>query len=102
MDAVQYINENFTKKFTVAQLAKLSRLSERDLYRKFRSLTGVSPLEYKRKKQLELACYLLQSSKLSISEIADRCGFCDSNYLTREFTAAYKLAPGRFRKNHVR
>ena len=101
MDAVQYINENFTKKITVAQLAKLARLSERDLYRKFRTLTGLSPLEYKRKKQLELACYLLQSSKLSISEIADRCGFCDSNYLTREFTAAYRQPPGRFRKKHA-
>ena len=98
MDAVQYINENFTKKFTVTQLAKMSHLSERDFYRKFRTLTGITPLEYKRKKQLELAAYLLRGSKLNISEIADRCGFCDSNYLTREFTANYQISPGRFRK----
>ena len=98
MDAVQYKNENFTKKLTVAQLAKMSHLSERDFYRKFRALTGITPLEYKRKKQLELAAYLLRGSKLNISEIADRCGFCDSNYLTREFTANYQISPGRFRK----
>ena len=102
MDAVQYINENFTQKITVAQLAKLSHLSERDFYRKFRTLTGMTPLEYKRKKQLELAANLLRDSQLSISEIADKCGFCDSNHLTREFSDNYRLPPGKFRKKYTK
>lgn len=99
MDAVQYINENFAKKLTVAQLAKRSNLSERDFYRKFHALTGMAPLAYKRRRQLEWAYHLLCNSVLSVSEISERCGFCDSNHLIREFSKAYGVPPGKFRQN---
>lgn len=102
MSAVAYINENFNKKFSIAQLARRSNLSERDFYRKFHAAAGMSPLEYKRKKQLEYASYLLQDSRLSLSEIADQCGFCDSNHLIREFSRMHGISPGKFRKSHCK
>ena len=98
MSAVAYINENFSKKFSVAKLARHANLSERDFYRKFHAAAGMSPLEYKRKKQLEYAAWLLLNSRQSLSEIADRCGFCDSNYLIREFSRHYGQSPGKFRQ----
>ncbi|MBE6368051.1 MAG: helix-turn-helix domain-containing protein [Lentisphaerae bacterium] len=102
LKAVQYLNENFTRKITMAHLARLSGLSERDFYRKFYAATGMPPLAYKHKKQLELAHNLLQDSKLTVSEIASSCGFCDSNYLIREFSKSYGVSPGKFRKKQIK
>ena len=58
----------------------------------------MTPLEYKRKKQLELAANLLRDSQLSISEIADKCGFYDLAYFGKVFKSYMKMSPKKYRR----
>ena len=74
-------------------------MSNRVFFRRFREQTGMSPREYLHKKRLALAEELLRRSDRSIAQIAEECGFCDSNHLTKLFTASYGRAPRIFRKN---
>lgn len=96
--ALNYLNLHFNEKISIKQLAKMSYLSERSLYLRFRELTGFSPMEYRKKKQLEYAEYLLRSSSASLHEIAEKCGFCDSNHLGREFSRTFNISPAKFRR----
>ncbi len=50
--------------------------------------------------RLSKACQLLQSTSLSVREIAGRVGFQDVNYFTRAFKQRFQKTPGEFRKGN--
>lgn len=97
--ALSYLNMHFRETLDIPHLAKISNLSRRSLFRHFRDLTGFSPGDYCRRKQLEYAADLLCSSDLTLAEVAVECGFCDSNYMIKLFSAAFGKTPGQFRRD---
>lgn len=98
--ALSYLNMHFREPVSILHLAKLSNLSRRSFFRHFRKLTGTTPVEYCRCKQLEYAADLLRSTDLTLAEITVECGFNDSNYLIKLFPAKFGCTPGKFRKEH--
>lgn len=91
--AVTFINLHFTEDISIEKLAKLCNLSRTGFFRHFHEMTGYSPLEYQRKKRLEMAYIMLLKTDLSIGEIAQKCGFCDSNHMTKLFSREYSMPP---------
>ncbi len=97
--ALSYLNMHFREAVSISHLAKISNLSKRSLFRHFRRLTGMTPVEYCRRKQLEYAADMLLSTNLTLAEIAVECGFCDSNYLIKLFSRVFGKTPGKYRKD---
>ena len=95
--ALNFLNLHFTENIDIDQLAKMCNLSRAGLFRHFKELTGYSPAEYQRLKRLDLAGHLLKSTNKSLGEIANECGFCDSNHLNRHFSRKYSVSPGKYR-----
>lgn len=96
--AVSYLNIHFRDPLSISKLTRITHLSKRSLYRRFYELTGMTPGNYCRQKQLESAADLLRSSTLSLSDIAFECGICDSNYLIKLFFRRFGMTPGQFRQ----
>ena len=48
--------------------------------------------------RLKKSLLLLVNPELSISDVADRVGFSDSNYFCRQFRARYNVSPQKYRK----
>lgn len=48
--------------------------------------------------RLKKSLLLLVNPELSISDVADRVGFSDSNYFYRQFKRHYGLPPQKYRK----
>ena len=67
--------------------------------KKFRSLTGVSPMEFLLSRRIEKAENLLKNTGLPIYTIADMCGFNNINYFIKTFRRFRCLPPAKFRKN---
>ena len=86
------------EKHSVPELARMAAMSESSFYARFREITGVTPNEYLMNLRLANACNLLMDKELSISEIAARCGFYDSNYFIRLFKKKQGVTPGLFRR----
>lgn len=97
--ALSYLNMHFREPVSISHLAKLSNQSIRSFFRHFRELTGMTPVEYCRRKQLEYAADLLRSSDLTLAEIAVESGIGDSNYLIRLFSKVFGKTPGKYRKD---
>ena len=95
--AIDYINRNFRKNVSIDKLAATANMSRRNFFRKFRELTGVSPIQYLNSRKLAAAEELLGATTLSISEIAAECGFCDSNYFSSRFCRRYGISPSEYR-----
>ena len=94
-----FIEQNFNKCITISQLAQSMGFSERHFNRIFTNLYHCSPMEHIIMLRLKYSCKLLKEDNLSITDIAVKCGFNDSNYFSRQFKKHYGVTPSELRKN---
>jgi len=73
-------------------------ISKMQLYRKLKTLAGMTPSEFIKRIRLKHAAVLLQNSKLTVSEIFYLTGFNNKSYFFREFKKIYHLAPNEYRQ----
>lgn len=83
--------------FSVEILAREAAMSYSQLYRKLKSLTGHTAIQYIHEIRLSKAKELLISSHLPISEIAYRVGIEDPVYFTRVFKKRFGKTPSHYR-----
>jgi len=77
--------ENLHTSIHIEQLADDLNISERQLVRRFRQATGLSPLKYLQKERLKRACQLLENSRLTSARIALEVGYQDESNFRRLF-----------------
>lgn len=84
--------------FSVPQMAQAMNMSQVQVYRKLKALTGKTPTQYIRAIRMEKAMTLLKTTTLNISEIAYDLGFSDPNYFSRTFQQVYGRTPSSVRR----
>lgn len=100
--AIDYIGENFLKdKITILELTKMCGISESYLKRLFIKKFGISPLKYIIQLKLNYASDLLKSEQYTVSEVADRCGYSNVYFFSRQFKEYIGLTPTEFIKKYV-
>ncbi len=82
--------------FGVPQLAETINLSQMQLYRKLKALTGKTPSQFIRSYRLQKALELLQAGELNVSEVAYDVGFSDPSYFSRMFHKEFGKNPSQF------
>ena len=97
---IEYIIRNYSSDITMADTAERFNMSESSLSKKFKAFTGFRFREYLINVRTHAAADLLVNTNLSITEIADKCGFADSNTMGGTFKKIMGEAPGSYRKNH--
>ncbi len=93
----EFLNEHFEDPITVEQLSHIAGVHGVHLIRTFRKYHGITVGEYLRRRRIEFACRLLQSSELSVTQVAVQAGFYDQSHFTRAFRAMVGVTPGQFR-----
>ena len=86
----------------VDRLSDLLNMSRRNLFRRIKSTTGLSPGELINEIRLRTAREMLQCSDLKMYEIADRVGFRSRIVFTRNFARLFGVSPTEFLKKHNR
>ncbi|MDD5704577.1 MAG: AraC family transcriptional regulator [Kiritimatiellae bacterium] len=86
---------------SIADLARSSGMCVNVFMRVFKEVTGHTPQNYFIGLRIDRAVRLLLSSRLSIEEIADECGFCDRYHFTHAFARLHGMWPARFRRFHA-
>jgi transcriptional regulator GlxA family with amidase domain len=67
----------------VTELARAARTSVRTLERRFEEALGMSPVRYLQRLRVERAIHLLETTMVSIDEVASRVGYADTVSLRR-------------------
>jgi len=96
--AVDILSENLDKPFSLVHLAKDCGLSVSRLSHLFQEQIGEPPRQYLERLRLQLAVQLLQSSNLSIGEIAEETGYENAFYFSLRFKKAFGKSPSLCRK----
>jgi AraC-like DNA-binding protein/mannose-6-phosphate isomerase-like protein (cupin superfamily) len=94
----QFMRVNINKHVSLEELASISHCSKYHFARQYQLLTGTSPLKYFIKLKMEHACFLLEQTSLSMSEIASQLGYDDALYFSRVFRKNLGQAPSAYRK----
>ena len=79
------------------ELAREMAMSESQLNRKVKALTGKTLSVFIRGVRLQQGKILLQTTSLNVSEIAYAVGFADPSYFSRTFSQEFGFAPSKFR-----
>ena len=91
------LEENYAAPWNLEKMANAVNMSKNNFLQVFKAAEGCSPIRYLNRLRLDAAARLLREKKETISEIAYRCGFQDSNYFTKKFTANFNVSPKKYR-----
>lgn len=96
--ALNYITANLNRTdLSREKIAAACGVSVRTLSRMFRSGLEIPVTQYIIRRRLEQVCGMLALPRLSVKEIAARCGFCNAGFLTAQFRSHYGITPKQYR-----
>lgn len=93
-----FIQENYAQKLTLEQIAASAAVSTRECLRCFQSAIHQTPTDYLIEYRVRAAKKLLETTTLSITQIALDCGFNSNSYFTKLFHRIYGMTPNACRK----
>ena len=85
--------------FTVVRLCREVGMSQPQLYRKIKALTGRSTAAYMRSLRLQKGKILLETTDLNVSEVAFEVGFSNPFYFSNTFSKEFGRSPSDMRKS---
>ena len=91
-----YICENYHTDLSLDYLSRKYALSRSHFSKLFKQVTGVGLNEYINITRITAAQNLLSKSNLSITEVANACGFNDSNYFAAVFKKIKGITPKKY------
>lgn len=83
---------------SLSEIAMRAGYSADHFSRTFKKVMGCSPQQFLMQCRINKAKELLSRSSLSIKEIADRLGYCNAYFFSRQFRAIAGVAPSKFRQ----
>ncbi|QDX91244.1 AraC family transcriptional regulator [Brevibacillus laterosporus] len=95
--AITYLKEHVSKKVRLQEVAQNCCLSVYYFSHLFQRETGYSFIEYVHRIKLKKAVIYLETTDLSIQEIAFELGFEDANYFSRLFKKQMNMSPREYR-----
>lgn len=96
-----YIQQHYTDKITLQDLAEQFHLSEKYISRYFKEHFYLTFSDYVNHLRLTHAKKLLETTELSVTEIALCSGFPNVSYFIRTFKTCYEKPPLKYRKSTI-
>lgn len=93
-----YIHEHYAESISREDMAAYVGVGERHLDRCFCHEVGITPTTYLGRYRIKQAKLLLETTSVSITEVAMAVGFSSSSYFTRVFQSQVGLSPSAYRQ----
>lgn len=97
-ETLAYLHGHYQEELTLQMLADIAHMSEGQLCRSFKRLTGNTPFSYLKRYRLLKSCACLAETDKKISEVCMLCGFNNISYFNREFLKMMKVKPSAYRE----
>lgn len=95
--AILYIKENHQQKISLKQIAQYCCLSTHHFSHLFKKEVGISFVDFLNKIRIEKAVHFLETTDMTVQQIAMHVGFQDANYFARKFKTYMKGSPTGYR-----
>ena len=98
MRVTRYLQEQYRRPLTLDELSEHFFVSKSTLIYNFNKYLHCSPIEFLLQLRLTKAKELLATTTLSLSAVAEECGFSSPNYFSLMFKRKEGLSPANYRK----
>jgi AraC family transcriptional regulator of arabinose operon len=98
--SIAYMKQHLDQPASFSSFAAIANLSESHYRSLFKHETGYAPMDYFIRLRIHKACQLLDTTGLSVKEIARLTGYEDALYFSRAFKTVVELSPANYRLQH--
>lgn len=99
--SLEHMEAHLQRELTLEQCAAAACYSVYHFSRIFRSVTGLAPMDYVRKRRLTCAAADIAAEDMPLVDIAVRWGFESAETFLRAFVAEHGITPGRYRGSGI-
>lgn len=97
---VSYIHRHYGEKITLDHIAASGNVCRSKCCAVFKRYLGQSPVDFLNTYRLKVSGNLLETTDMSITEIALSCGFNHLSYFSKQFLRYYGCTPSEYRDAH--
>lgn len=97
--AKDYVKTNINRCVTRSEVAEYLHLNEEYFSRLFKKYTGYTFKDYEMMERIEIAKYMLEKSRFSVSIIASKVGYDNFSHFSKVFKKYTDQTPQEYRKN---
>lgn len=96
-DVLAWLPDNIQRNLSIASVARRAAMSPRNFARMFHLEVGKSPARYIEDLRIEAARRDMESTTMTLKEIARSCGFSSAEILRRAFVRRVGVTPSQYR-----
>ncbi len=96
-----YTMTNYSQHITLETIAGISNLTTTSFCRYFKLMTNKTYYDFLTEIRINHACYFLIEDKISIEQIADRCGFYNISNFYRQFKKVIGVTPQTYKREYL-
>lgn len=97
LEMINYVKQNYSKKFIFEDVAKEIGYSPTSLYNKFKKGTSLTFNDYLNRYRIQQAVHILINTDELVYEIAEKCGFNNYKYFNKVFNKYIGITPSEFK-----
>lgn len=96
--AEAWVRQNIDRDFSMDEIAEAVGLTPRTFARRLASVCGLSPVKFAQRIRMEAAERLLETTRLSVDEVARRVGYAEPSTLRRLIRREARRSPAELRR----
>ena len=100
-DIAEYIQQNYSEKIEVNELAKKYYTTASHIARTFKKNMGVGVIRYLHSIRIKNAITMLEGTNKGIKEVAEDCGYDNLNNFYKYFKQVTSYTPAAFREENI-
>lgn len=97
--AIEWLKSNFSRGFSVEELADMMGMSPSSFHQHFRDITSMSPLQYQKRIRLTEARRLIMAESHDISSASIQVGYESLSQFSREYKRLFGVPPSEDMKS---
>ncbi len=96
-NAINYMLSNFNSELSLDSIAEIVGISKYHFIRKFKKITGYTPMQYLNMQRCEIAKSLLNES-YTVKQVSELTGFYNSSYFSKVFQSVTGKLPSEYKQ----
>ena len=96
--ATEYIRAHYNEPLTLGRIAQTLHINRYHLHHTFKRMAGTTPVEYLRQERMAAAKQLLETSCMTVMEIAMAVGFVSAGHFSSVFRKHFGTSPSVYRR----
>ncbi|MGN0915702.1 MAG: AraC family transcriptional regulator [Succinivibrio sp.] len=98
-ECILYLRKNYKKELNMEMIAKdIAFMQPSTFFKNFKKVTGLSPLQYKKRLSLVEAKRLIVEDRLSATAAAYEVGYKSISQFSRDFKEVFEIPPSKLQK----